>query len=315
MIGAPVEEIVLAPERTAPKTSSGKIRRSSAKELYKAGSLGASQRALWRQMLRLSLDGLAPQITRLTALLRETLYASWWWIVVASSSLLAWLAVMTLPRLDWRWRAVRSIARTALASVAAPVTIVGLKVAPRGNAMFVFNHSSYMDAVVLAAVLPGEPAYVAKSELAEQFLAGPFLRRLGALFVNRYDVGGVAFDIEAILAAASSGRNLVFFPEGTFTRRAGLPDFYLGAFKVAAIAGLPIFPGILRGTRSMLRSDQWFPRWTPLSVQIESAIKPSGTDFASLAQLRDAVRDVVLAHCGEPDLGQLAKPEPTRSAA
>jgi hypothetical protein len=44
---------------------------------------------------------------------------------------------------------------------------------------------------------------------------------------------------------------------------------------------------------------------TPVTIQIEDAIKPSGTDFASLLQLRDAVREVVLAHCGEPDLGEL----------
>ncbi len=186
---------------------------------------------------------------------------------------------------------------------------------PHGNAMFVFNHSSYVDAMLLAAILPGEPAYVAKSELARQFFAGPFLRRLRALFVDRYDVGGVAAEIEAILDAARTGRNLVFFPEGTFTRRAGLSDFYLGAFKIAAAAGLPVFPGILRGTRSMLRGDQWFPRWTPLSVRIECAVKPSGTDFTSLVELRDAVRKVVLTYCGEPDLGELVKPETTPNAA
>ncbi len=83
--------------------------------------------------------------------------------------------------------------------------------------------------------------------------------------------------------AAQHGRNTVFFPEGTFT----------------AQAGVPVVPGILRGTRSMLRSDQWFPR---------STMVPSGTDFASLLRLRDAVRKVALARCGEPDLTELVKP-------
>ena len=174
--------------------------------------------------------------------------------------------------------------------------------------MLVFNHSSYMDALVLSAVLPGEPVYVAKKELAGQSFAGPFLRRLGALFVERYDISASLADTEAVIAAARRGRNIVYFPEGTFTRRSGLSGFYLGAFKVAAEAGMPVLPGIIRGTRSMLRSNQWFPRWTPLSIQIENAVRPSGTEFASLLQLRDAVRKVILAHCGEPDLGELVKP-------
>jgi 1-acyl-sn-glycerol-3-phosphate acyltransferase len=89
--------------------------------------------------------------------------------------------------------------------------------------MLVFNHSSYADLIVLAAVLPGEPLYVAKRELAGQFFAGPFLRRLGALFVERYDMSGRLADTEAVIAGAREGRNVIFFPEGTFTRRPGLP--------------------------------------------------------------------------------------------
>jgi 1-acyl-sn-glycerol-3-phosphate acyltransferase len=306
--GTPPDEIVLAPPRTVPKTSSGKIRRSAAKELYESGQIGVPQRALWRQILRLSLAGIGAQFMRRGRFLRETLYAAWWWLVVALSFTLAWLAVMVLPRLVWRWRAIRGIARAALTIIGVPVTVAGLDRIPRGNAMLVFNHSSYMDALVLSAVLPGEALYVVKRELAGQIFAGPFLRRLGALFVERYDISGSLADTEAIIAATRQGRNIVYFPEGTFTRRAGLSGFYLGAFKVAAEAGLPVLPGVIRGARSMLRSDQWFPRWTPLRIEIEDAIKPSGTDFASLLQLRDSVRKVILAHCGEPDLGELVKP-------
>lgn len=35
---------------------------------------------------------------------------------------------------------------------------------------------------------------------------------------------------------------------------------------------------------------------------------PSGTEFSSVLRLRDTVRNVVLARCGEPDLGELIKP-------
>ncbi len=305
--GTPADEIVLAPPQTVPKTSSGKIRRSAARELYECGRVSAPQRALWWQILRLSLAGVGQQIRQFIAIHLETLYAAWWWIVVALGYLLAWFAVMALPRLEWRWRAVRVIARAALAALGVPFAVAGIDRIPRGNAMLAFNHASYMDAVVLAATLPGEPAYVVKKDLAGQIFAGPFLRRLGVLFVERHDISGSLADTEAVVAAARRGRNIVFFPEGTFTRRAGLSEFYLGAFKVAAEAGLPVLSGILRGTRSMLRGEQWFPRWAPLSVEIKDAVKPSGTDFASVLHLRDTVRNIVLAQCGEPDLGELVK--------
>jgi 1-acyl-sn-glycerol-3-phosphate acyltransferase len=189
-----------------------------------------------------------------------------------------------------------------------PVATIGIDRIPSRGAMLVFNHSSYIDSLVLTAVLPGEPAFVAKRELSGQFIAGPLLRRLGIPFVERYDVSGSLTDAETLIALARQGRIMVFFPEGTFTRRAGLSGFYLGAFKVAAEANLPILPGVIRGTRSMLRSDQWFPRHTAINIEIGEPVMPSGTDFRSVLRLRDEVRDIVLSHCGEPDLGDLIKP-------
>jgi 1-acyl-sn-glycerol-3-phosphate acyltransferase len=191
-----------------------------------------------------------------------------------------------------------------------PVSTVGIERIQRRDAMLVFNHSSYADVLVLTAILPGEPAIVAKRELAGQFFAGTLLRRLAIPFVERYDVSGSLADAQALVSLARQGRVLVFFPEGTFTRRAGLSAFYLGAFKIAVEANLAVLPGIIRGTRSILRSDQWFPRHAPVSIEIGKPIMPAGTDFKAVLQLRDAARAYMLPRCGEPDLGELVKPEP-----
>ena len=144
--------------------------------------------------------------------------------------------------------------------------MTGAERLPRGNAVILFNHTSYMDAVIIASVLPGEPAFVAKKEFADQPFAGSFMRRLGVSFVERFDAAASLADAETVTGLAKAGRLFVFFPEGTFTRRAGLLGFYMGAFKVAAEANLPVVPGVLRGVRTLLRGDQWFPRRTPISV-------------------------------------------------
>ena len=306
--GTPPDEVVLAPPSTVPKTSSGKIRRSAAKELYASGHIGPTQRALWWQLLRLAFSGIGPQIRRSARLAREMLYAAWWWLVLAGAFLLGSLALLVLPRMSWRWSALRWISRGALAAMGISVSIIGVERIASRRAMLAFNHSSYMDALVLAAVLPGEPAIVAKKELSGQLIAGSLLRRLGIPFVERYDVSGSLTDAEALIALARQGRVLVFFPEGTFTRRAGLSGFYLGAFKVAAEARLPVLPGTICGTRSLLRSDQWFPRRTAVTVEIGEPVMPSGTDFGSVLRLRDEVRRSILSRCGEPDLGELVKP-------
>lgn len=305
--GAPAEEVRFLPPRSTPKTSSGKIRRSAAKALFEEGRLGEPRGPVWLQIGRLALLGLWPAMRGAAKSVGELAYASWWWIVVCAGYFAAWWAVMTLPRRS-RWPAVRKIAGTMLGAIGAKVTTEGLERLPKGGAVLAFNHSSYVDVMLLAARLPGEPAFVAKKELAGQIFAGPFLRRLGALFVERFDIAASVADAEKLAAAAREGRNLVFFPEGTFTRRAGLCGFYLGAFKIAAEAELPVFPGVLRGTRGMLRGEQWFPRRAALSLTILPPVRAGGTDFTCALRLRDHVRAAILARCGEPDLSELTKP-------
>jgi 1-acyl-sn-glycerol-3-phosphate acyltransferase len=309
--GGPPDEIVLVGPGAVPKTASGKIRRAAARDLYLGGHLADQQRAVWWQLARLSLAGLHARLSHVPRATGETLYGCWWWAVVAIAFALGWLALMTLPRLAWRWAAVRTLARAALAAVGVPLSVRGIDHIPRGGAVLVFNHSSYADSLIVAASIPGEPAFVAKKELASQIFAGPLLRRLGTLFLDRYELTNSLADLDSVTAAARQDRLLVFFPEGTFTRRTGLSGFYLGAFQVAAQAKLPVVPGILHGTRTMLRSDQWFPRWSPVSVTIGRPLTPAGTDLSAIVKLRDDARAVVLAGCGEPDLVRLVKPPRT----
>jgi len=307
IVGGPPDEIVLVAPGTVPKTASGKIRRAAARELYLDGNLARSQHALWWQVARLSLAGLRARMPQWRFWIREIVYAGWWWTVISTGFLLGWAAVMSLPSLRWRWAAVRALARTALAALRVPLSVSGIEKIPH-RAMLAFNHASYMDAIVVAAVIPGEPSYVVKKELAGQMLAGAMLRRLDVLFVDRFGLAESLADLKRASATARQNRLLVFFPEGTFTRRPGLSGFYLGAFRVAVEAKLPVSPATLRGTRSMLRADQWFPRWSPISVSIADPIEPAGDDLAAAVQLRDSVRAVILAACGEPDLGGLIKP-------
>ena len=309
--GTPPDDIVLAPPRTVPKTSSGKIRRSAAKELYESGRIGPTQRILWQQIARLALSGIVPQLRRFGRSAQDLLYAAWWWTVLGVGFLIGWLFVMVLPTRNSRWSALRLIGRAALAAMGIPLTVRGIEKLPTQGAILAFNHSSYMDALALAAALPGEPAIVAKRELAQQAVAGPVLRRLGIPFVERYDVSASLTDTTVLTGLAQQGRVLVFFPEGTFTRRAGLSGFYLGTFKIAAEVNLPVVPGVIRGTRTVLRGDQWFPRRSPISVELGDPIRPTGSDFQAVVQLRDRVRQIILTRCGEPDLEELVKPAST----
>jgi 1-acyl-sn-glycerol-3-phosphate acyltransferase len=82
----------------------------------------------------------------------------------------------------------------------------------------------------------------------------------------------------------------------------GLLGFRVGSFLVAAEAGIPVVPIVISGTRSALRGGQWFPRPAKIDVHIGNAMRADGSDFSAAVRLRDAVRQRMLALCGEPDL-------------
>jgi 1-acyl-sn-glycerol-3-phosphate acyltransferase len=63
-----------------------------------------------------------------------------------------------------------------------------------------------------------------------------------------------------------------------------------------------VIPITIQGTRSVLRGGQWFPRRGPISVHVGKPLSADGDDFDAAVRLRDAVRAVILAQCGEPDL-------------
>jgi len=171
----------------------------------------------------------------------------------------------------------------------------------------VANHSSYLDGLITLAMLESPCCFVAKRELADQPIPRVFLERLGTLFVAREQTRESVASAEAMTAAVREGRVLVVFAEGTFTRAPGLLPFHLGGFVAAAGAGAPTIPIAIRGTRSLLRDGQWFPRRGPIAVEIGPAIPaPIGLDpLAAALRIRDATRRHIAAHCGEPEIPEV----------
>jgi 1-acyl-sn-glycerol-3-phosphate acyltransferase len=305
LLGMPPDEVVLVPPHAVLKTSSGKIRRAAVRDLYERGTLGRGRRSVGWQLARLAVISVGPPLRRTLRRSGAWLYAGYAWVLLGVIGVLTWVGVMTLPRRSWRWALVHAMARSLIRLAGVPLSVrVQEQLADQRSCVLVANHASYLDSFILAAALPGEFSYVAKRELRDNFWTRLPLERLGIVFVERFDLQQSAEDGQRVVHAVRQGQALVFFPEGTFYRMPGLLPFRMGAFVAAAQAGVPVVPIAIRGTRSMLRPDSWFPRRGAVQVIVGTPIAPSGPDWASAVQLRDAARAVILRHGGEPDLGE-----------
>jgi 1-acyl-sn-glycerol-3-phosphate acyltransferase len=175
---------------------------------------------------------------------------------------------------------------------------------PAGPCVVVANHASYLDGVVLKAALPARFSFVIKKEVSRVPLAGLVLRRIGSEFVDRFNRHAGGMDARRLFKAAETGQALAFFPEGTFLAQPGLGKFHTGAFAIAARAELPIVPIAIRGTRHILPSGRFLPRWGRIYIQVLPALAPL-TDLeptVAIAQMRDQSRARILTALDEPDL-------------
>lgn len=305
LTGAGPDRVELVPPRTVPKTSSGKLRRSAAREMLERGTLGAPGRAVWLQVVRLALSGVRPTLRRLRRRITGLAYATWFWGLFGLFAVPTWLAVCLLPSRPPRRRFVRAAARLLARLVGTSVEVEGLEHL-RGEEPRVVtsNHASYLDGFVLASVLPPRSAYVVKGELQRSLVARVFLSRLGCVFVERLDPSRGEEGSRRAAAALERGDQLILFPEGTLQRAPGLQRFRMGAFVIAARTRTPVVPVVLRGTRSKLRGGGWFPRPGDVHVKVLPAVEPEGEEWDDALELKKKVREAMLEHLPEPDLAR-----------
>jgi 1-acyl-sn-glycerol-3-phosphate acyltransferase len=297
-IGEPADQIVLAPPHTVLKTSSGKVRRSACRERFERGEVGAPVPTTRAQVVHLARDAFVARGRALSVALQRAAFGLWagtlFWLLAPTF----WTLAVLMPSRPLAWRMARLGARALLRGVGVPLAVRGIEqLPPNGGAVLVCNHSSYLDGLVLVAALPRPCAFVAKQELAGQFVAGRFLRRLGAVFVERVDRQRSVEDARRLAQVAARGELLLAFPEGTFVREPGLLPFHLGAFAAAVEAGVPTLPLALRGTREILAYPwQRWPRHGALALDIAPPIAvPDAADgFAAAVRLRDGARWLIV---------------------
>lgn len=235
------------------------------------------------------------------AALGQRLYgiATWFAFLAVVLPLAALIAI--LPGQFRRRAAARHAARLFLALAGARPVVTGLGNLPDGPCIVAANHASYLDGVILTAVLPPRFGFVIKREMTGVPVAHFLLRRIGSQFVERFDTRRGASDARRILALAESRHSLAFFPEGTFRPEPGLRRFQSGAFAAAVRGDVPVVPVVIRGTREMLAAGMLLPRRGPLAVIVKPPVRHNGSDDAVAALLREC-RSSILEDLPEPDL-------------
>lgn len=151
-----------------------------------------------------------------------------------------------------------------------------------GPAVFVANHVSALDAVVMAEALP--PRYRHRSVVvaaADSIFKRKWEARLAQVTVDAYPMprgGGARQHLDYLKSLLHKNWSVIIFPEGRLTVTGAIGSFRKGAAILAMDAGVPIVPAYMDGMYDVMPRFRRVPRPGRVSVTFGEPVKAEPED-------------------------------------
>lgn len=149
------------------------------------------------------------------------------------------------------------------------ITVLGKENIPDEAALFVGNHRSYFDILLLYVQCERLTGFISKDSMEKFPSLRVWMRYLYCLFLNREDPREGMKTILKAIEYIKQGVSIVIFPEGTRNdgEELSMLPFKEGALKIATKTGCPIVPVSINNSADMFENQA--PRLKKTHVVIE----------------------------------------------
>lgn len=159
----------------------------------------------------------------------------------------------------------------------------GLKDIPRRPVLFVSNHKSNFDAIVMIKILfenEGFPFFnfISKIEVKKNKYGGPISELIDSIFIDRSnprDIVKITTEAKKVL----SKNSVIVFPEGTRIKGEAIGEMKSGALESAYLAMVPIVPVVIYGTNACIQEGEKRPNYRYKTVIVEFLPRIKPKDF------------------------------------
>jgi putative phosphoserine phosphatase/1-acylglycerol-3-phosphate O-acyltransferase len=157
-------------------------------------------------------------------------------------------------------------------------------------AVFIFNHQSNVDLVIISRLVRRDISGVGKREIRDIPILGRVMESSGIVLIDRQDSASA---IEALTALVDTmrveGKSVCLSPEGTRALTPRLAPFKKGAFHLAMQAGVPIVPIVIHNSGDVQPKGDILIHPGTVDVEVLPPIDTSGWSPKSIDK---HVRDV-----------------------
>jgi putative phosphoserine phosphatase/1-acylglycerol-3-phosphate O-acyltransferase len=162
-------------------------------------------------------------------------------------------------------------------ALASPLTDIRVSVvgeehawATRPAVFFINHQSALIDFLVTARVIRTGFTAVAKAELKQAPVVGQLLGLAGTAFLEREDRAKAIDGLRPAVETLRRGTSVVIAPEGTRSLTPTVGPFKKGGFHLAAQAGVPIVPIVIRNAGEIM----WRDSRTARAGEVQVAVLP-----------------------------------------
>ncbi|MEP2989159.1 MAG: HAD-IB family hydrolase [Parasphingorhabdus sp.] len=156
--------------------------------------------------------------------------------------------------------------------------------------IFVFNHQSKADVMILAKLIRKDMGGVGKKEIRDTPVIGKLMELAGTVFIDRADGKSAIKAMEPLIDAIKvDKKNICIAPEGTRTLSPKLGPFKKGAFHMAMQAGVPMVPIVIHNAGDIAPKNEFVMR--PAKVKVD-VLPPVDTSKWTVRTIDDHVAEV-----------------------
>jgi len=223
------------------------------------------------------------------------LYAPLCWVMVVLVGIVVYPVMFLIRSPKRRWRLLVTTCNAICSAAGVPVEVRGGLPDIGRPVVVCANHTSFLDGlvVVLALAPVGPVTFLVSPAVGRQFVAGRFLRRIGARIVGE-GAGSPRARLAELGDDLASARLVAIFPEGS-VGTGPLRRFHTGAFLLAGETGSPVLPLGITGTSDVLPPGSKRPRPGAITVTPGELVNPTGSGFPAARELSARVRAAISA--------------------
>lgn len=152
----------------------------------------------------------------------------------------------------------------------------------RRPAVFIFNHQSGIDMLLLCKLLRRDIIGIAKQEMRMNPVFGPAFALAGTVFIDRFDRERAIQALQPAVDALHQGLSIAIAPEGTRSSTPRLGRFKKGAFHLAMAAGVPVVPIVFRNSLDALPKHAVVVRPATVEVVVHPPISTAAWSIETL---------------------------------